>query len=269
MDRKEMSTLFDTLYNNITSNQAPGLNEYEKSVFLTKAQDEIIKNYFNPKGNKYQEGYDATAKRQADFSMLTVQSKESMAKSAAQPHFDPRSYLTNFPADIMFTINETVQIYNSDQTGVVAIRQIMPISFDEYTTLMSKPFKEPLKYQAWRLNTGTTTQTVGTVTTTLVKAEIIMTTDDIESYYFESVDLTKKCYPYYVLRYVKKPDPIILVDLTNAYGEDLAIHGQKLPSDCKLDPTIHEEIVQRAVELAKVAWSGDLNASLQAGQRSE
>jgi hypothetical protein len=53
MDSTEFSNQFDLLYNNITSNQAPGLSEYEKSVFLTKAQDEIVKNYFSPqsKGN--------------------------------------------------------------------------------------------------------------------------------------------------------------------------------------------------------------------------
>ena len=33
----EFSTEFDVLYNNITSNQAPGLNEYEKSIFLLHA----------------------------------------------------------------------------------------------------------------------------------------------------------------------------------------------------------------------------------------
>jgi len=33
----EMSNEFDILYNNIMSNQAPGIDEYEKSVFLTKA----------------------------------------------------------------------------------------------------------------------------------------------------------------------------------------------------------------------------------------
>lgn len=37
MTLQEFSDEFDVLYNNITSNQAPGLNEYEKSVFLTKA----------------------------------------------------------------------------------------------------------------------------------------------------------------------------------------------------------------------------------------
>ena len=37
MNHTEFSNEFDVLYNNIMSNAAPGLNEYEKSVFLTKA----------------------------------------------------------------------------------------------------------------------------------------------------------------------------------------------------------------------------------------
>lgn len=49
MTTQEFSSEFDILYNNIMSNAAPGLDEYEKSVFLTKAQEEILKNYFNPK----------------------------------------------------------------------------------------------------------------------------------------------------------------------------------------------------------------------------
>ena len=63
MTNLELSNEFDVLYNNITSNQAPGLDEYEKSVFLTKAQDEIVKAYFNPKTNKVQEGFDGNEKR--------------------------------------------------------------------------------------------------------------------------------------------------------------------------------------------------------------
>ena len=59
MTNQEFSNEFDVLYNSIMSNQAPGLDEYEKSVFLTKAQDEIIKSYFNPRKNKTQEGFDA------------------------------------------------------------------------------------------------------------------------------------------------------------------------------------------------------------------
>ena len=71
MTLEEFNTNFDLLYNNIASNQAPGLDEYEKSVFLTNAQLELVKNYFNPKGNKYQEGFDQSPKRQLDFSTIT------------------------------------------------------------------------------------------------------------------------------------------------------------------------------------------------------
>ena len=58
MTALEMSSEFDILFNNISSNQGVGLNEFEKSVLLTKAQDEIIKNHYTNKqgGNKYQEG---------------------------------------------------------------------------------------------------------------------------------------------------------------------------------------------------------------------
>jgi hypothetical protein len=37
MTNQEFINEFDILYNNIMSNQAPGLDEYEKSVYLTLA----------------------------------------------------------------------------------------------------------------------------------------------------------------------------------------------------------------------------------------
>ena len=58
MSIEEMSNQFDVLYNNITSDKAPGLDEYEKSVFLTKAQNELVKAYFSPALNKTQNGFD-------------------------------------------------------------------------------------------------------------------------------------------------------------------------------------------------------------------
>ena len=42
MTSQEMSLEFDILYNNIASNMAPGIDAYEKSVFLTKAQEQIV-----------------------------------------------------------------------------------------------------------------------------------------------------------------------------------------------------------------------------------
>lgn len=243
MSVEELDNMFDVLYNNITSNQAPGLNAYEKSVFLTKGQDEILKNYFNPKskGNTTQDGFDESAKRQVDFSMLT--SVETKSSGFENPLFDTRENTKSvgLPSKLMFAINEVVEVMRDTKKVIL---QVIPIKFDEYSRLMCKPYKRPLKYQAWRLTNNNTSN----------KADIVIGPSDI---------LTK-----YTIRYVRRPNPIIVSNL-----DGLTIEGKSTASECELDPILHEEILQRAVELAKVAWTNtgqdNMQAVMQAGQRSE
>ena len=237
MNHVEFSNGFDVLYNNIMSNAAPGINEYEKSVLLTKAQDEILKNYFNPPGNKYQEGFDGSAKRQIDFSGL-ISVADCTSQSGAG--FDLRAKIYRMPEDVFLIINETL----TTNTGV---KQVVPISFDEYSRLMSKPYKEPLKYQAWRL----VTEGSGN-----------------ENVIVEVIPHSGETVSKYTVRYVRRPKPIVLVDLASEYG-DVSINGVSTISECELNPLIHEEILQRAVELAKIVYTGDANGLLQVGQRSE
>lgn len=256
MTQKEFSNQFDVLYNNITSNQAPGLNGYEKSVFLTKAQNELVKNYFNPKANKLQDGFDGTAKRQLDFSMLMKVGNFTISADTifvGAGKIDPRGYLVSLPSNCFLIINETVMAEGDNM-----IRQVIPLSFAEYTRLMCKPYKEPLKYQAWRLMVS------GNAKTSII--EIILS----------SRDKNKEVNWTYKVRYVKKPMPIILEDFSAEYGEDISLDGKNGSESeysrgecCELDSACHEEILQRAVELAKVAWTNDINATIQVGQRSE
>lgn len=245
MSVEEMDNMFDVLYNNITSNQAPGLNAYEKSVFLTKGQDEVLKNYFNAKskGNTTQDGFDANQKRQIDFSMLTtVETKDSGFDS---PLFDLRSNTKSvvLPTKLMMAINEMVEVTRGASEKKVVL-QVIPIKFDEYSRLMSKPYKRPLKYQAWRLINSDTAN----------KADIVVGPSDT---------ITK-----YSIRYIRRPTPIIVSNL-----DDLTIEGESNACECELDPILHEEILQRAVELAKAAWTAtgqdNIQPVLQVGQRSE
>lgn len=256
MTAVEFSDAFDVLYNNISSNAAPGLNEYEKSVFLTKAQEELTKNYFNPKGNKYQEGFDGSAKRQMDFSKLI----ESVSLSLVTPvdSFDDRSRTCTFPSDIFVIINEAITL-KSDNVPA-GTRQVIPITYDEYTRIMSKPYKEPLKNQAWRLVTGSTTDSHSSHSSLV---EIIINHNDLNKT------------PTYKIRYVRRPKPIITQNLTSSVGDGVSINGFTEQTECELDPVIHEEILQRAVELAKAAYASDQSGQAQlqnqitVGQRSE
>lgn len=236
MTNPEFSNEFDVLYNNIMSNQAPGLDEYEKSVFLTKAQDEILKNYFNPKGNKYQEGFDGNEKRQIDFSsLMRTFFTDNVSTSGS---YDNRAKSIEMPTDAMLIINEVLYVQRGDDNITL---NVIPITYSEYSRLMSKPYKRPLKNQAWRIITNTLTKK---------QADVIAgPSDTIQSY---------------SARYIKFPKAIILTDL-----EGVTIDGKNTAQECELDPILHQEILQRAVELAKAAYIGDLNSSVELGKRSE
>lgn len=56
----------------------------------------------------------------------------------------------------------------------------------------------------------------------------------------------------YLIRYLVRPNPIILEDLTS-YG--LSINGESLESECELNSVIHRTILKRAVDLARATWS--------------
>lgn len=357
MTVQEFSDQFDFLYNNITSNQAPGLNEWEKSVALTKGQEELVKNYFNPKSNPKQDGFDDSAKRQADFStLIRTYLEEHIGNSHS---FDQRSNTVLMPSDIFISLNEQVMDGKTPLT-------VVPISYDEYNRLMSKPYKYPPKYQVWRLIVGRTEGHPGSaeyeVYSTLEKGRIYFDNynkyaitlvvekysgtdpehpnykieEDAEgnkiitcyipagqggcfTWYWNNVinapigaelkellhnlvwpedtivefyslptticDITAEAMEggeasvaeligkfssdaAYRVRYIKRPRPIILTNLHDISNE-LSINGQWEEMTSELPEELHEEILQRAVELAKVAWQGDVKTTVEAGYRSE
>lgn len=243
MTIQEFSNEFDVLYNNIMSNQAPGLDEYEKSVFLTKAQSEIIKNYFNPKGNKYQEGFDGSQKRQVDFSKLMKTYASSGTALTPTSFFGnvTGAYKITWPNDVFVVVNEVVDVIKKGESGKYRL-QVIPIKYDEYLRVSSKPYKQPLKNQAWRIING--------------ENDINLIVGHLNSVSPDG----------YHIRYVKHPKPIILESLD---GSGLSINNETNEMGCELDPEIHPEILQRAVELAKAAYAGDLKSNVELGQRNE
>lgn len=311
MTNEEFINEFDVLYNSITSNQAPGLNEYEKSVFLTKAQDEIVKSYFNPRNNKTQEGFDSNERRQIDFSMImrsqsykaiTAIDDKSISISDAPevintlgellPYIKPNENIEDNRApkykinsDILPKLNTAnFEVSTSPLTGYITISPfkesffdmrdntksvsiepnllmfineyvtvlrgsnntrlvVLPINYTEYSRIMNKPFKRPLRNQAWRLLDNSNGYK---------KAELIIGPNDtIDSY---------------TVRYIKRPRAIRLIGFTS---DNVTIDGESTMQSCELDPILHQEILQRAVELAKASYSGDLQSQIALGQASQ
>lgn len=367
MTTQEFSNEFDVLYNNIMSNQAPGLDEYEKSVFLTKAQEELVRDYFNSRNVKNAQGFDDSQKRQYDFSTLLSGAElydcaDNIKALAASnlimfnPIFDNRSRVYLAPSDLFLAINESIEDSAKRRYSV------LPISYDEYNRLMSKPYGFPLKRQAWRIVSdripflagwgGKLTDSgiflfkskyfkVIRINIRISNSNIMIgpsiTEDDngvgifmslpinlidywstylVDNDALKEAGLDKYLYPVegktgnfptkgptdtplftiniapatmesgvavhtsafeiigrftgnikYKIRYIKTPKPIILVNLSDIQ-EGLSINGYNTVTECELPPNTHQEILQRAVELAKASYQGDLSSVIQTGNVS-
>lgn len=151
MTTQEFSAQWDVLWNNVASNQAPGFNEYEKSVFLTKAQNMLVKEFFNRRTDGIGGGYDGSELRQYDFSSLIRVENLFYANTfkeriSATEKLDRRSLPYYFPVNYFLTVNEI--LYDKKYQYSVS-----PLEYGEYQRLMLKPYNFPVKRGAWRLIT--------------------------------------------------------------------------------------------------------------------
>jgi hypothetical protein len=249
MTNAEFSRQFDVRFNNIDSNLAHSVTEYEKSLYLTQAQTEIVKNYINPKGNKYQEGYDGSPKRHIDLSAITVVEKvDAGTTPPTDASFGFKSLMVKIQGDVMQILNERF-VFNGTGTPTVYAYDttVVPIDYKQYQIILGKAYKDPPIRQTWRfVRSGDST---GKVTIELIP---------------KSTFDTGKPYVYSV-RYLKHPAPIVLETFTGG----LTIQGVSAETACALSPEIHEEILARACEIAKGDFLGELDTQMKLNTRNE
>ena len=277
MTIQEFSNTFDTLLNSYNTQSQFGeqaskreivLDEYEKSVLLTQAQDIIVKSYFDGSLNQQGQGFDDSTRRQMDFSsLIKIAELDPLDPNETEIQtFDDRGIVYQLPrkvvdgtevegtTDVLFILNEKLtQVCTKGQQRVEQWRKdfvIVPISYKEYDREMSKPYAQPLKKQAWRLFQN---QATGFD----INSELIPRFNVKE----ESSGGAAPTYKSFVykIRYVKRPQPIVLEDLPN----NLEIDGVTTESECELNPIIHMDILNKAVELAIATRGGGPTAKQQ------
>lgn len=217
---QEFSNEFDILYNNISSNQAPGLTEYEKSVFLTQAQEETVRELYTGR-NSTQNSFEETEElRRCLEDLIDTDVLKEVSSVENQKLSKRNSYIYSLPENIMFITYEQVSI-SQDDIGCgngLRILDVYPTTQDEYSKIKRNPFRGPTKSRVLRLDCGDN------------KVELI------SNYKINE----------YKIRYIKKPDPIILEDLE----EGLTINDKSTATECALNSLIHRTILIKAVNLA-------------------
>lgn len=245
MTTVEFSNEFDIHYNAIASQSNPGLDVYEKSVFLTKAQLEIVKNYYTPEGNKYKKGFENTQKRRVDLEEL-VKTDNSTVKIVTTSNISNNSQFFKIPDDVFLMVYESAKIKTNDCFNNTYLN-VIPKTHDEFNIQEKNPFKQPDKSVVWRMNVSK----IGNFKV----VELLNPFEIIE----------------YKIRYIKYPKPIILKNLNDEFpGENLTIDGFFNEQTSELHPEIHREILDRAVELALRDYKPqNLESKVQLDSRNE
>lgn len=232
----EFSNSFDTLLSSYApifnfgeeaSKQTITLDEYEKSVFLTKAQEEIVLSLYNGK-NPYGEAFEGTEELRRYLSnLITEKYLKPITNTSGTPlGLESKSKFFTLPEDLWFITLESVVIDNS-KCGAETIMKVYPVKQDEYQAIRDNPFRGANDRRALRLDLSE-----GNV-------EIIC----------------KYMITIYYIRYIKKIPPIILEDLPN----DLTIEGKSEASNCILHEALHQKILDRAVQLALQSRGYNIN----------
>ena len=218
----EWRTEFDLLYNNILSDQAPGLNDYEISVLLTQAQEETVISLYS--GRRI-ESFESTEELTQYLSSL-VKQVTITEETEATEKINSNSHFFALPTDLWFITFEKAKVEDdslncngSKERDVI----IVPVTQDELDRTVNNPFK-------WH-----NSKRVLSLSPSALVRELI-----------SKYKITE-----YTVRYLRRPKPIILSDLSD---KGLSINGETSEMTCELHEALHRTILSRAVQLARGIW---------------
>ena len=218
MNVQEFSNSFDTLLQPYIAKESfseqnnLAFDEYEKSIFLTKAQEQIVLEL-------YQELEQSEEVRKYLSNLIKTDNYVPVGEqdeTLINNNF--KSYKVDISNDILFIIYEQCTLSDENNCINNRIVSVVPTIHDDLDKVLKNPFKSPNSRKVIRLDFDN-------------KIELI----------------SKYNISNYKIRYLKKPNPIILV----ALEDNLSINnGDTKVSNGETNPILHERIVQRAVQLA-------------------
>lgn len=221
MTNKEFSDGFSTLLNSFGVTPNITLDEYEKSTFLTNAQEQLIIDIYSGRNIIYGKSFEQTEEIRRYLSNL-VETYETSTKVTGKLGLSQDSVFFEIPQDTWFITYEVAFLKDSRLGCLDGIEaSVVPLPQDDLYRAKDNPFRGPSKDRVLRLD---------------IKSELA----ELISKY--NVDK-------YLMRYISQPTPIILVDLPDG----LSINGVSTESECELNPVVHRAILERAVQLAIIS----------------
>lgn len=230
MTNEEFSNGFDTLVNsyvrfkdfdNKENLDSIEFDEYEKSLYLTRAQEQLVVNYYNGR-NSSGDSFESTEESRRYLDTLVDTKVFGLEEKGEGLGVSPKSVFFQLPTDLAFITMEQI-VYDDESLGCAngSRADVYPVTQDEYNNIKDNPFRGPTKYKAVRLDAGNG------------KVELV----------------SKFNIGQYIVRYLKKPQPIVLVNLP----EDVSVNGINVKTECELNSLLHNTILEEAVRMALIS----------------
>lgn len=227
MTTEEFSNEFDTLVASYRRFKAfddrevldsIDFNEYEKSVYLTKAQSQLVQELYS--GKYTSDSFERTEDVRRYLEHLVVTKKYSKEEkqdetSTIEDNFIHTTY--NLPDKLWYIVFEKVSWDTDSQCLNRLTVDVKPVQHDEYNRISKNPFRGPNSKRVLRLDNAD--QQVELVSTLGIKQ--------------------------YMIRYLTAPEPIVLAELT-----DESIDGVQTMQTCQLPDSTHKRILEMAVGMA-------------------
>lgn len=249
MDASNFSNGFDTLLSSYAYSASMGstdnpvtveVDEYEKSWFLTAAQEEIVLDLYNGANGR---GFEETEEVRRYLAPLIEESTLTPTTGIAGHALgvDSKHKFFTLPDDLWFITYEAVLVADGGCDGQSeSILDVYPTRQDEYHKIKRNPFRGANMRRALRLDLSD-----GVV-------EIVSSYTNVTKYY---------------VRYLRKPKPIIIGFLDDLNIEGYTYEGDKTPpypygaigswdnviygdDCCELPDSLHQRILERAVIMA-------------------
>lgn len=152
------------------------IDEYEKSVFLTKAQEEILIELYTGRGS-IQTSFEESEELRRYLSSIV---KEKSLISASGDSIYDTSTIYTVDNEVLFIIYEKAKI------GTKRVK-VYPVKHDDLDKIINNPFRGPSDSRVLRLNYDN-------------KIELISKSNKVSEY---------------KIRYIKRPNPIVLEGVSN------------------------------------------------------
>lgn len=226
MNIQEFSDAFDVFLNSYSKKAMFGdtvsniditLDEYEKSLYLTKMQEALVVSLYTGRhavGNSFEETEES---RRYLSNLIRERDILPSGTSYGLPiGMGLNSQFFTLPDDLWFITYEAAKAKNGKCDNTVM--DVLPVTQDEYHKIKNNPFRGANDRRVLRLDLSDN------------KIEIV-SRHKIAEYY---------------IRYIKKIQPIILTDLPDG----LTINGISETTESELHEGLHQQLLEMAVKEA-------------------